>query len=84
MTRNPNPLHRIRRCLTWTSALLVLSAGAVIAAQPTPPEPNQPVTRGAPAQIDAPAHRQPVQTVSDALGQRLDRMMLETKPVSTR
>jgi hypothetical protein len=84
MTRNPNPLHRVRRCLTWTSALLVLSVSGVGAAPPPPPEPNQPVTRGAPAQIDVAVRRQPVQTVSEALGQRLDRMMLETKPASAR
>jgi hypothetical protein len=84
MTRNPNPLHRVRRCLTWTSALLVLSVSAAGAAQPTSSEPNQPVTRGAPAQIDAATQRQPVQNVSDALGQRLNRMMLETKPIAPR
>jgi hypothetical protein len=84
MTRNPNPLHRARRTLTWTSALLVLSASAAGAAQPAPADPSQPVTRGAQPQIDAVVHRQPVQNVSDALGQRLDRMMLEAKPVSTR
>jgi hypothetical protein len=84
MTHKSYSPRRIVRFLGWTFVALVLSAGATAAAPPTTPAAGQQVTRVAQAQTDPGARRQPVQDVSDALGQRLDRMMLDIKPVPTR
>jgi hypothetical protein len=82
--RKTHPPHRVARWLSWSSVILVLSAGATIAAPPPTPEQTQPVLRGVQVPTDPNVRHQPVQTVSDALGQRLDRMMMGTKPASER
>ncbi len=71
----------LARYLSWIFVATVLSTGPVRAAPPVVPAPTQTVTRVATGQTDADtaAHRQPAQTVSDALGQRLDRMLLDTR-----
>jgi hypothetical protein len=84
MTRKTHPPHRVARWLSWSSVILVLSAAPVLAAPPPTPEQTQPVMRGVQVQSEPNTHRQPVQTVSEALGQRLDRMMLGVKPAGER
>jgi hypothetical protein len=72
--------------LAWTAGAPVLSVGPAVAAPPAYPAASQSVTQVAQAQAssDQTAHRQTVQDVSDALGQRLDRMMLHSRPVQPR
>jgi hypothetical protein len=82
--RNTHPPHRVARWLSWSSVIFVLSAGPTIAAPPPTPPQTMPVMRGAQVQTDAATRNQPVQTVSDALGQRLDHMMLGNKPAPGR
>jgi len=79
------PSRRFTRGLGWTFVAVVLSAGSAIAASPAPPAPAQPATRGVPSPTEPgyTAHSQVVQNVSDALGQRLDRMMLSIKAPQT-
>jgi hypothetical protein len=84
MTHMPHPPHRVARWFSWSSVIIVLSAGSSLAQSPPPPAPNQPVMRGAQVQVDQDARRQPVQDVSAALGQRLGRMLLATKPAPER
>ena len=84
MTRKTHPPHRVARWFSWSSVILVLSTSASIAGSPPTPPQNQPVMRGVQVQADTGTRRQPVQDVSEALGQRLDRMMLQTKPSSER
>jgi len=84
MIRKPYPHHRMARCITWTFFVLFLSAGPTEAASPAAPEPAQTVTRVAQAQTDPGPRRQPVQDVSTALGQRLDRMLADSKATPAR
>ena len=78
--------RRFTRGLGWTFVALVLSASPVGAASPTAPAPSQPATRGVTTQTDPGYSARPeaVHNVSDALGQRLDRMMLDTRAPQTR
>jgi hypothetical protein len=84
MTHMPHAPQRVARWLSWSSVIIILSAGASLAESPPPSAPNQPVMRGVQVQVDQGAHRQPVQEVSAALDQRLNRMMLATKPIPER
>jgi hypothetical protein len=90
MSHKSRPPHRsawsLARCLGWTCVAMVLSTGSAGAAPPVPPTPTQTVTRVANAQTDpdTATRRLPAQTVSDALGQRLDRMLIDSKPPPTR
>lgn len=85
MSHEAKPPHRSARslaqCLGWTFVAMLLSTGPAGAAPPLAPPPAQTVARVAAGQTDADtgAHRQPVQNVSDALGQRLDRMLLDSR-----
>ncbi len=84
MTHMPYPPLRIAQYLACALVALTMSAGRTDAAPQTAAASSQPVTRVAQAQTDPGARRQPAQDVSDALGQRLDRMMLDNKSAPAR
>jgi hypothetical protein len=90
MSHKSKPPHRsawsLARCLGWTFVAMLLSTGPAGAAPPVPPAPAQAMTRVANTQTDpdTATHRLPAQTVSDALGQRLDRMLVDSKSPPTR
>jgi hypothetical protein len=76
--------RRVARWLAWTAGAQLLSVGPAVPAPPADPAASQPATRIAQASSDQTTHRQPVRDVSDALGQRLDRMMLDSQSVQPR
>jgi hypothetical protein len=84
MNRKPRQPHRKARYITWTSLVFILSAASSAAAPPPGAVPPQVVTQVAQAQTDPGPRRQPVQDVSTALAQRLDRMLADSKATPAR
>jgi hypothetical protein len=84
MFRSAHRPHRTTRYITWTSLVLVLSAGPVQAASPVNAPPAQAIAQLTQTQNETAPRRQPAQEVSDALGQRLDQMILTSKPATAR
>jgi len=84
MFRTTHRPPRTTRYITWTSLVLLLSAGPVQAAPPVNTPPAQAVAQLTETSNDTAVRRQPAREVSDALGQRLDHMMLTSKPGAAR
>ena len=84
MSNTPYPPHRFVRCLGWTFVALLLPGASTLAAPHVEQASSQSVVVQTQADPAPGEHRQSVEDVSDALGQRLDRMLLGIQPPTTR
>jgi hypothetical protein len=84
MSNMPYPPHRFVRCLGWAFVALVLSGASTVAAPQTDQASSQSVVVQTQAGAAPDANRQSVEDVSNALRQRLDRMLLDSQPPTTR
>ena len=83
MTQSVRPRRRLVQGLAWTLVASVAFAGEASGAQPTETAPVQATAAAVPTDGSA-AHQQSVQEVSDALGQRLARMVASKRPLPLR
>jgi hypothetical protein len=83
MTQSFRPPRRLFRGLAWALLASVALAGEAAGAQQTETLPVQSAAASAPAEAEV-AHQQSVQEVSDALGQRLERMVASKRPLPLR